>query len=183
MASGNINEFIKTRRDAYLLVGLSSLSTALIADIPFSQLKAVARGYIYMQSGDDTWGSKGGNGHARLADSGFLTIASDPIHPTASSSSAKGGTTRWMSPELLGPDQFGFNDSRLTKESDCYALGMVIYEVRSGQVPHRSIILLPCGRPPRVIAWRDRRGERSMIHGKYMGDAEPVLDDKTNKSA
>ena len=40
-----------------------------------------------------------------------------------------------MSPELLDPDQFGFKDSRPTKESDCYALGMVIYEVLSGQAP------------------------------------------------
>ena len=75
------------------------------------------------------------DGHARLADFGLLTIVSDPTNPTASSSSAKGGTTRWMSPELLDPDQFGFKDSRPTKESDCYALGMVIYEVLSGQAP------------------------------------------------
>jgi len=34
-----------------------------------------------------------------------------------------------MSPELLDPDKFGLEDSRPTKESDCYALGMVIYEV------------------------------------------------------
>jgi hypothetical protein len=40
-----------------------------------------------------------------------------------------------MSPELLDPDQFGFKDSRPTKESDCYALGMVVYEVLSGQAP------------------------------------------------
>ena len=40
-----------------------------------------------------------------------------------------------MSPERLHPDQFGFEDSRPTKESDSYALGMVIYEVLSGQVP------------------------------------------------
>lgn len=39
------------------------------------------------------------------------------------------GTERWMSPELLLPEQFGFEDTRLTKKSDCYALGMVIYEV------------------------------------------------------
>ena len=45
------------------------------------------------------------------------------------------GTTRWMSPELLHPDLFGLEDSRPTKESDCYAFGMVIYEVLSGQVP------------------------------------------------
>ena len=45
------------------------------------------------------------------------------------------GTTRWTSPELLDPDQFEFSDGRPTKGSDCYALGMVIYEVLSGKAP------------------------------------------------
>jgi len=40
-----------------------------------------------------------------------------------------------MSPELLYPDKYGLKDSRLTKQSDCYALGMVIYEVLSGEAP------------------------------------------------
>ena len=40
-----------------------------------------------------------------------------------------------MSPELLHPQLFGCKDSRPTKESDCYALGMVILEVLSGQTP------------------------------------------------
>jgi serine/threonine protein kinase len=40
-----------------------------------------------------------------------------------------------MSPELLEAHQLGTKDSRPTKESDCYALGMVIYEVLSGQAP------------------------------------------------
>ena len=39
------------------------------------------------------------------------------------------GTYRWMSPELLDPDGFD-SDGRPTRESDRYALGMVIYEVR-----------------------------------------------------
>jgi len=42
-----------------------------------------------------------------------------------------GGTTRWMSPELLDPDRFKITDCRPTKQSDCYAFGMVIYEVRT----------------------------------------------------
>ena len=40
-----------------------------------------------------------------------------------------------MSPELLNPERFGLKDSRPTKESDCYALGMVILEVLSGRPP------------------------------------------------
>ena len=34
-----------------------------------------------------------------------------------------------MSPELLDPERFGVEGDRPTKESDCYAFGMVIYEV------------------------------------------------------
>ena len=40
-----------------------------------------------------------------------------------------------MGPELLAPEKFGFDESRLTESSDCYALGMVIYETISGKVP------------------------------------------------
>ena len=42
-----------------------------------------------------------------------------------------------MSPELLHPEKFGMlesEDNRPTRQSDCYALGMVIYEVG----PHAS---------------------------------------------
>jgi len=49
-----------------------------------------------------------------------------------------GGTTRWMSPELLHPEQFDFGRGMPTEESDCYALGMVIYEVLSGRIPFAS---------------------------------------------
>jgi len=66
-------------------------------------------------------------GHACLADFGLLTIISETTNPTTST---QGGTTRWMSPE-----RFGLKKIRPTKPSDCYALGMVIYEVLSGQVP------------------------------------------------
>ena len=40
-----------------------------------------------------------------------------------------------MSPELFDPEKFGLKDGRQTKHSDCYALGMVIYEVLSGRAP------------------------------------------------
>ena len=44
----------------------------------------------------------------------------------------QGGTTRRMSPELFDLETQGH---RPTKRSDCYALGMVIYKVLSGNKP------------------------------------------------
>jgi serine/threonine protein kinase len=40
-----------------------------------------------------------------------------------------------MSPELFDPENYGLKDGRRTERSDCYALGMVVYEVLSGQLP------------------------------------------------
>ena len=74
-------------------------------------------------------------GHARLADFGLLTIISDPANLLSSSSYTQGGTARWMSPELIDPQRFGIENNRPTKCSDCYALGMVIYETISGHLP------------------------------------------------
>ena len=74
-------------------------------------------------------------GSPRLADFGLLTMTSEPTNLLASSSHAHGGTARWMSPELIDPEQFGFEKYCPTKASDCYALGMVIYETISGQLP------------------------------------------------
>jgi len=40
-----------------------------------------------------------------------------------------------MSPELFDPGRFGSKNPRLTRESDCYALGMVVLEVLTGRTP------------------------------------------------
>ena len=74
-------------------------------------------------------------GRALLADFGLLTIISDPTNGLSSSSSMQGGSVRWMSPELLDPQRFGLEKSRPTTSSDCYALGMVVYETISGHLP------------------------------------------------
>jgi len=81
---------------------------------------------------------------ACIADFGLSTITGVPTHATAGFSQASlisndtlmsftgGGTRRWMSPELLDPERFGMPESegnRPSRQSDCYALGMVIYEV------------------------------------------------------
>ena len=94
------------------------------------------------------------NGRACLADFGLLTITSDQL--TTTSSRVEGGMARWMGPELLDPGQFGLTESRPTKESDCYALGMVIYEVLRGQAPFTRL------RTPSIIlrVLNDQRPER-----------------------
>ena len=45
-----------------------------------------------------------------------------------------------MSPELLHPEKYGFEDGRPTRESDYYALGMVVLEVLSGRSPFASYV-------------------------------------------
>ena len=75
------------------------------------------------------------DGQACIADFGLLRMICDETGVESSLSHAQGGTIRWMSPELLDPERCGFEDSRPRMGSDCYALGMVIYEVLSGQKP------------------------------------------------
>ena len=84
-------------------------------------------------------------GHARLADFGLIAIASDPTNATSTNSFLQGGTWRWMSPEFFIPEKFNLKDNRQTKHSDCYALGMVIYEVLSGRFPfsrHHGFVII-----------------------------------------
>ncbi|KAF9645406.1 kinase-like protein [Thelephora ganbajun] len=123
MKNGNINEFVKANIDADRL-GL---------------LRGVTNGLMYLHGQGIIHGNLKGvnilidnNGCARLSAISFLASTSDwPIFI----SSGPRGTPRWMSPELLDPESFGLKESRPTKESDCYALGMVIYEVLSGRTP------------------------------------------------
>ena len=72
---------------------------------------------------------------ARLADFGLLTIVSDPANVLSSSSCTQCGSVRWMSPELIDTEHPRFGRGCPTKSSDCYALGMVVYETISGKLP------------------------------------------------
>ena len=61
-----------------------------------------------------------------------------------------------MSPELITPERFGLKNSRPTISSDCYALGMVIYETISGNLPFHEdtdltvfMMVMEGKRPPR----------------------------------
>ena len=75
------------------------------------------------------------DGHACIADFSLLAVILDRRSFVSPILYVEGGTIRWMSPELLSPGSFGLQGSRPTKETDCYALGMVIYEVLSGRPP------------------------------------------------
>ena len=94
-----------------------------------------------------------------------------------------------MSPELLDPDKFGLKESRPTKESDCYALGMVIYEVLSGQkpyTPYKGAAVV------RKVLNGERPGRPQGDEGKLFTDViwrtvqlcwEPIPNDRTNAKA
>ena len=67
-----------------------------------------------------------------------------------------------MSPELIHPEQFGLKKRCPTESSDCYALGMVIYEIIGGHPPFHghtdiavSIKVLSGERPPRGARFTD----------------------------
>ena len=80
-------------------------------------------------------------GAALVTDFGRTTMT-DLSSVLSKSVDSSGGTYRWMSPELLHSKMHG-TKCRLTRESDCYALGMVIYEVRWLHSPQRSLVYPP----------------------------------------
>jgi len=101
-------------------------------------------------------------GHPRLSGFGLVAFTSDLLNGLSSSSHNHGGTLRWMSPELIVPEKFGFTNTRPTIHSDCYALGMVIYEIISGHLPFhkdthlRVVIKISEGKhPPRGTQFTD----------------------------
>ena len=67
-------------------------------------------------------------GTACVADFGLMIMADLGTILLSETAVSSGGTLYRMSPELLYPSRFGSN-GRPTHESDCYALGMVVYEV------------------------------------------------------
>ena len=70
---------------------------------------------------------------ARLADFGLAMIIDESTHGSAPGGRELLGTIRWMAPEMLLPEQFGFPDDcqrRLPSTgTDTYALGMTVLEV------------------------------------------------------
>ncbi|KAF9652316.1 kinase-like protein [Thelephora ganbajun] len=76
----------------------------------------------------------------RIADFGLISIMKDTDTILDTHTSVGGiGTPRWSAPELLDPPVFGFKSCRPSKKSDCYSLGMTIYEVLTGRVPFYDV--------------------------------------------
>jgi hypothetical protein len=76
------------------------------------------------------------NGCPCLAGFGVPMVDSD--WPIITPEDMGSDAIRCMIPELLDPLVFGRKKRYPTQASDCYALGMVIYEVLSGQTPYAS---------------------------------------------
>ena len=70
---------------------------------------------------------------ARLADFGLAIIIEESTLGSTTGSGEIRGTTRWMAPEMLLPEEYGFCNNfqkRLPSTStDIYALGMTVLEV------------------------------------------------------
>ncbi|KZO98413.1 kinase-like protein [Calocera viscosa TUFC12733] len=125
MRNKNLREYLQDHPDADAL----------------HMLMGVGRGLSYVHSRRIVHGDLKANnilvdddGEPQLMDFGLSYDLEIPALQTTSSMFQ--GNVRWLAPERLYPESFGLSaaDSRSTA-GDMYALGMVIYEVFSGQVP------------------------------------------------
>ena len=89
-----------------------------------------------------------------------------------------------MSPERINPERFGLEDNRPTTRSDCYALGMVIYETISGHLPfHKDaeptvfMKVVEGKRPLRGARFTDRLWEMLEQCWAPRPDARPSVED------
>ncbi|KAF9781204.1 kinase-like domain-containing protein [Thelephora terrestris] len=73
------------------------------------------------------------NHSARLADFGSSAIL--PSSKPDVSAFSNAFAVRWLAPELILPEEFGFSARVCSKQSDVYALAMLMYEAFSGLFP------------------------------------------------
>jgi len=78
-----------------------------------------------------------------LADFGLAVVVDESTGRSTNVSGEMRGTTRWMAPELMHPEKFGFTGDLLkrvpSKDTDIYAIGMTILEAST--YPHLPKIL------------------------------------------
>ena len=165
LPNGNVTEYTKSNPDANRLRLVSPpllLPWSIFLFIDYIQLSEVASGVAFLHKIRVVHGDLKGvsptlltpflfpsrekrqanilvdnAGAARVADFGLMTMADLSTILLSETTVSFGGTLLWMSPELLLDSPPGSN-GRPTRESDCYALGMVIYEVGCLRSPRRS---------------------------------------------
>nr|GAT45718.1 predicted protein [Mycena chlorophos] len=125
------------------------------------RLFEIAQGLAYLHSQDIIHGDLRGSNilvddgwHARLADFGLAVFSDATI---ATQTSHRGGSVRWMSPELHLPQSCGLDTFRRTFASDVYSFAFVCIELSQGKAPffdiaHDAAVMLRVmskERPPR----------------------------------
>ncbi|KDQ55758.1 hypothetical protein JAAARDRAFT_133559 [Jaapia argillacea MUCL 33604] len=107
-------------------------------------------------------------GQARLADFG-LSIFADSTRGAFTTSSGA-GSTRWMAPELMQPQQFGFDRARRSRPSDVYAFGHVCLEIYTGHPPFFEDNSEPTVITKVLAGERPTRPTEDDCHGHCMSD-------------
>ncbi|KDQ55759.1 hypothetical protein JAAARDRAFT_133505 [Jaapia argillacea MUCL 33604] len=107
-------------------------------------------------------------GQARLADFG-LSIFADSTRGAFTTSSGA-GSTRWMAPELIQPEQFGYDHARRSRPSDVYAFGHVCLEIYTGRPPFVEHKSEPTVITKVLAGERPTRPTRDDCHGRSMPD-------------
>ncbi|KAJ6581547.1 kinase-like domain-containing protein [Mycena capillaripes] len=107
------------------------------------RLFEIAQGLAYLHSQDIIHGDLRGSNilvddewHACLADFG-LAVFSDAT--AATHTSHRGGSVRWMSPELHYPQSCGLETFRRTFASDVYSFAFVCVELYTGKPPFSDV--------------------------------------------
>ena len=87
---------------------------------------------------------------ACLADFGFMAAVPDPAQQIAHSAQLEGGTMTFMAPELLIPEEFDKKDAIPTPQSDIYAFGLVVFQVREQGYGYLLLLCITLSRSSRV---------------------------------
>ena len=158
MENGNVMDFIKTRPNHNRLRLVSERMGPGPDCVPtiWSAFRRRNRPKIPTRSRHHSWGFEGcklvsflkvypnaestqanilvdSTHRARLADFGLATAIDESIPGSSTNHDGVGGTLRWMAPEVLYPNKFGFARGSKkvlpSRSTDVYAFGMTILEV------------------------------------------------------
>ena len=109
------------------------------------------------------------SGQPKILDFGVARALDQPVSSATLATDAGQliGTVAYMSPEQVGP-----NPASLDARSDVYALGVILYELLSGQLPHdvRDKVVLEAARSIR----EDEPSRLSAINRVFRGDIETI---------